>query len=391
MDNIDIIIENTVKNKIYEPYGYEQAILTALDNKRSLKINTFIMAVIKTIVTLFTGVIITLSAVFAKDIYNWVYRLFNPETTSKGIIDMVEDGYIYNTEMDYIESNGVYAKIEHITMDDYNLDIIFNIKSKNNIEHLTSIAIPDLIITDENNNILFCNNIKKYEKFCQDNNLEYSNKNMDNNFTNEGYSIELIEKDDKNIKFIYRMFSSQYPNSKMLNVNFETINCLVNNEISDELKGNWDIKIELPENLYNRHSIVYTQQTGENEIKVESAKASNAEMRVIFEMKNMTKKIDVEGKSIEERMKTMDELLDEIISEESIDEITLENEEGKVYYISQTSREGSFSKVHKSNGNIEVNATFSIKRKELTNNMKMKIKKGNKNIILNLVNKEYEL
>ena len=387
MDNIDNVIESVMKKQIYEPIEFKQAILTVFEVKNKHNILSIIIKIVSTIIAFIT---ITVGVVFAKDIYNWIYEIFNPMTTSKGIINMAENGYIQNVEMEYIESNGNSIKIENILMDDYNLDIVFNLKTKNKVESVYDIGISDLIITDENKNLIFCDysNVDGYEKYCQENNIKYSSKNMNNNYSNEGYSIEILETQENNVKFIYKMYSSQYPKSKKMILQFKKINYKSNNESQSEIEGDWNIEIELLEKLYNRETIEYVQTTKNREISIKSIKASNAEMTIIFEMKNVVKSIDIEGKSPEEQKNILNARLDEISAiKEPFDEIKLENELGENFYISQASREGNCSKVYKSNGDVEVTAIFSIEKDKLTNTMKLIVKKQGKTNVINIIYK----
>ena len=91
----------------------------------------------------------------------------------KGIDSAVEHGYIANPEMDYqnsdttvnygkkIDNINIEAKIEDILMDDHNLSTKFNFKFEEkisqyiNLENIHNIELPDLIITDEENRILY--------------------------------------------------------------------------------------------------------------------------------------------------------------------------------------------------------------------------------------------
>ena len=119
MDNIDIMIENVMQKQIYEPQGFEQVILTVFEDRKQYKINSNIIIKIISAITAF--ITITIGVVFAKDISKWINNIFNPETTSKGVIQLAENGYIQNPDMDFIENNGTSIKIDNILMDDYNI------------------------------------------------------------------------------------------------------------------------------------------------------------------------------------------------------------------------------------------------------------------------------
>lgn len=390
MDNIDIIIENTVKNKIYEPYGYEQAILTALDNKRSLEIKTFLRAIIKTIITLFTGVVITLSAVFAKDIYNWIYNIFNPVSTGKGVINMAESGYLYNTNMDYLESNNNSIKVEYIMMDDSTLNIVFDLKTKEKVKEVYNIEISDLVITDEKNNIIYCtydNNV--YKKYCEKNGITYNENWQAENYTNGGYQSEIIEKSEHNIKFIYKMYSKKYPTSKELKMNFgniqiiPTFDSLQTNEYK-QIEGRWNINIDLPQDFYNRNLIKYNVENNtdtKNGITVEEIVASYTEMQIHLKVNNATNAINNTEREIDDRI---DFILGNREEDEIIQNPTITNEKGNIFKISNATSDGNFSKVYRKNGDLDIYIKFSIAKYDYTDTLQLKMLLYGKNITIEL-------
>ena len=117
MDNIDAMIENVMQNDIYVPQEFEQAILTAFDSKKN---HSYANIIIKIISTISAFIAITAGIVFAKDISNWINNIFNPKTTSKGVIQMAESGYIQDTNMDYVTNNDTGVKISNILNSDSN-------------------------------------------------------------------------------------------------------------------------------------------------------------------------------------------------------------------------------------------------------------------------------
>ena len=85
MDKIDNIIENVMQKKIHETIEYEQAILNAFEKKKTYnKYSNIIVKIISGITAFFT---IIAGIVFAKDISNWVYNIFNPTTIGKGVVE----------------------------------------------------------------------------------------------------------------------------------------------------------------------------------------------------------------------------------------------------------------------------------------------------------------
>lgn len=367
MDNIDNIIENVMQKTICEPEEYKQAILTAFENKNQYNVHSNIIIKIISAITAF--LIITAGIVFAKDISNWIYNIFNPETIGKGVVDMAEKGYIQNTNMDFIESNGVSVKVDNILMDDYNLDIVFEVKTEKDIESIYNIKMPDLIIYDENNKLIFCSDNKNlYEEFCKKHNIEFSEMNMKNNLTNRGYQIEVIEREDKSIKFLFKMYSEEYPKSKKLTLDFKNIELILNNRDVQEFKGNWKIEIELPEKIYNREVILYNVKDNsdkENNTIFKEARGSYTEMHLTI----LVKGVGIPFEPTEEgltKFLQMVTLEDEVIPK-------LENEEGKIFERSISSSDSNGGTTYHPNGDITMTIVFPITKDDYTDTLKLNL------------------
>lgn len=387
MNNIDNLIENTIQKQIYEPEEFEQAILTAFETKKHTITHSNI--IIKFISLISAFIAITAGVVFAKDISKWINNIFKPETTSNGIIQMAEDGYIQNTDMDFIEDNGISIKIDSILMDDYNLDIVFEVKTKENIKPIYNIEISDLIISDENNNIIYCSydRVDLYEDFCKKHNIEFSNKNMHNNYTNEGYQTEVIERTDNSVKFLYKLYSTGYPKSKKLIFDFKNINIIssveniTNNRVSQNLKGKWNIEVDLPEVFYNRKNLIYSvkdKSDKKSNIILKEATGTYTEMHIELTIKKFRKgyKPTEEG---------LDNLLKEISENTENDIIaTLENQNGKIFEIVTLNREGGNGRTYHSNGDVTCYFTFPITRDEYTNILKLNLTIKGKKTTINL-------
>ena len=387
MDNIDAMIENVMQNDVYVPQEFEQAILTAFDSKKN---HSYANIIIKIISTISAFIAITAGVVFAKDISNWINNIFNPKTTSKSVIQMAENGYIQDTNMDYVTNNDTGVKISNILMDDYNLSIAFEVETIEKIDNIYHIEIPDLIISDENNNIIFCNYDRKdlYEDFCKKHNIEYSEKNMHNNYTDGGYQTEIIEKTDKSIKFLYKMFSTNYPKSKKLIFDFKEINLapsfndMVNNKNNQKLKGNWNIEIELPTDFYNRSAIIYSVKDGSdkaNNIILNQAIGSYTEIHLRFEVKGLIE-------SYEPTKEEMDRLLAENILTNPENDIkaVLENEKGELFERGILNREGNDGTRYHPSGDATVDMTIPITKDDYTDSMKLHLTIKGKEITINL-------
>jgi len=172
---LDDIIERTIQTKEYQ--------------KRK-KYNQYLLKV----ASLFIIFVISGSIVFAKNIVNSILEIFTD--THQGIVKAIENGYIADIDMEYIYSNELGIRVNTVIMDDYNLCITFRIQTEKNIDNINYVELPDLVINDEKDNLIFCsyNNVKGYEAFCKKNHIIYNKNNMQNNYTNNGYATEIISK-----------------------------------------------------------------------------------------------------------------------------------------------------------------------------------------------------
>lgn len=212
----------------------------------------------------------------------------------KGIDEAAQNGYIVNPNMNYINSTStatdkisgvtldninVNAKIEDFLMDDLNISthFTFEIDPKVNetfdLDNLHSIELKDLIVTDEENKILYCMNKEALEKYCKENNIDENNLKDSDNYYNCGLNTVMQRHDKKHgtINFAYNIYTGDesFPKSKKLNFKFTEIQLQKEEWLEDEnsivnLKGNWNIDLDVPEKMYNRQSIAYKVVSCEN-------------------------------------------------------------------------------------------------------------------------------
>lgn len=260
----------------------------------------------KVIVTTCGLVFVISSGVFA---YNKIASSFG---FGKGIDSAAENGYIANPEMDYVSSNttvtnqktnitlddiNVDAKIEDFIMDDITIGthFTFEIDTKINetidLNDLQDIELKDLIVTDEDNKILFCMDKGAFEKYCQENNLNYQFGEFNENYYNCGLNAFMTYhfKEGGTIKFTYNMYSdgNSFPKCKKLNFSFGKIQ-LMSEDSEVILKGNWTMNFDVPKEIYNRKSIAYKVVSCENpDFKVTNATLSNTGFELGIVISNM--------------------------------------------------------------------------------------------------------
>ena len=236
----------------------------------------------------------------------------------KGIDSAVQNGYIATPNLNYIDSNtivtdeiksvtlensNVKAKIEDFLMDDLNISTHFRIEIDTKIneiidfDDLQNVELKDLIITDEKNRILYCMDKDALEKYCKKNDLDYKYGEFNENYYNCGLNNLILShyEEDGAISFTYNMYSgdASFPKSKKLNFKFTEIQLETGNLIESEksvikIKGDWDVNLDVPKEMYNRKSIAYKVVSCEHpDFHVTNATLTNTGFEIGIIISNM--------------------------------------------------------------------------------------------------------
>lgn len=267
MDEFEKNIKNILSQDIEIPEHYTNAIKTAFNKKSKYSYHWIKVAAVVCIGITVTGGIALATKEYIKKTGERGFGL------GKELDTAIENGYVQNTNMDYISSNiltiegnqyTVGTKITDFLMDDINLSAHFDFAFSESINELISVAnltnieIADLIVTDENNNIIYNNDRKSFEKFCTKNNLDYEFNEFNEHYYANGLNNFINYKNENNIVFTYNMYTSgQYPKSKQLNFCFTKIKLQEKEKDAIVLEGNWQISVNVPEKMYNRQTISY--------------------------------------------------------------------------------------------------------------------------------------
>ena len=231
----------------------------------------------KWIITVCGGLILVTSVVFAKNIDN-IKNYF--KGLDRGVQKAAEEGYILDTNMDYILSNGtienesetidnikIDAKIENFMIDDVNLNLEFDfkfddkIKEKIDLDKLHNIILKDLIIRDEENRILYAGpDEQAFNDYCKENNLDYKFGETNENYLNCNLQLfpSYHEKNSNIVKLTYNLNADKFPKSKKLYFSFGKMN--LEEEITKKtitLTGKWNMELDVPEKMYNRINEYY--------------------------------------------------------------------------------------------------------------------------------------
>ena len=216
--------KETVMNHLKNRIAIEN--FQQLENK-SRKRNKMVQSILTVIICAMslTGIVL------AKDISTKLY--YNFFLTGQGMGTAMQEGYIENTNMDYkssqatieneetgqkIEAVDTKIKVTEFVMDDFNLSITFDVELSEKVkemvktEEVWNFNFPDLVISDENNIILYCPTGIRYEQFSKENNLgtNYEEALDNGTWIGSGVNIVPIERQGNHVKVIYNIYTSRY-------------------------------------------------------------------------------------------------------------------------------------------------------------------------------------
>lgn len=366
-DNMDNMIYDYF-NKIEPPMKFNN-ISKQIPTKSIYKKNKYLLK-ISTVCAL---LLMICTVAFGKDIY--MYILDSVARVHEGVATAVNNDYVSEINMDYVESNGINIKVDYILMDDFNLFLVFDIIYNTDM-NIDKIKFKDMIITDENNYLIFCDDINTYEKYCIESNIEITSIPR-SSLTNNGYGIELMEQANGEIRILYKLYSSQYPRSKELNIELHTIE-LDKEDEKIEQEGAWKIKINLPKDFYNREYNYYYVKDGSNQnfnINIEGVIVSNTQTIVKYNGKYNKYNNSIEG--IEGQIENA---LDNNLS--FYDRIWIENENGEKFELSAIN--DGYGTTYSPDGIYKGQLPFSLTKYDLTERIYLVIEKNKKMYIINL-------
>ena len=391
MDELDKYIESTVKKEIHTPIKFENSIKSAFSkNKKSIK--TFN---IYKIVSLTCACIIGLVGfVYAKDIKNIIQNFYN---SSKGLDTAIENDYINYTQAEYIDSNGTSVKVDNMLMDDYNLSMTFSLilNDSINVGEIGQITLQDMIITDEENRIIYCENEKAFNDYCQRNNLGYEYGKNNDNYINSGsnWYIKNRLEETNTTELIYNLYATTFPKSKKLFIHLTQIDISKQDAPENKLimNGDWNIELDVPEKFYNRESTIYTvKSVNDNTVNITDASVYDTCMKFAFNtfaepLYNENDPDDVKDKKHEERLAWMWELTK--AGKNMAEDEYVENSNGKIFYPTRSS-DVDTRVDYLYDGKISYLQTFNLTKYDMTDNLKVHLilntMEGSREIIVEL-------
>lgn len=396
-EDIDLKIKKALSQHIDLNNSYKNMIRETLQEQKKKKIRKIRNA--KVLATSCVCLVTITSIVYAKDISNWVQKFFN---NNKGIDTAIENGYLSTTDMEYVNSEGINAKIDNFLMDDYNLSFTLSLQFEDNInlDEISRVDIPDIIITDEENRILYCENEDAFKKFCGEKKLDYKYNEFTENYIDGGRNCYIKRKteDTKTIEIICNLQGEKFPRSRSINVDFAKIKISKQKDSGNKemcITGKWNLDMNVPDKFYNREEIVYAiKSCNDTNICIDEFSVKDTGTKFEFHTKldpiyYETDTEDVKKKRYEQftgwYFKEIKENRALIINE------YIEDNQGNKYYPSMSNTQNSKTKYEMS-GEFKHNQIFNLTKYSITNKIKihfiLNLPSESKEIIIELERKE---
>lgn len=402
-DDFDEFLFNEFNENFTIPNIVEKCIDDTLISIRNENLNKkyIISNIIKKVIILITSAITIFGGYcFARYVIN---NYFYP--TKNGIETAATNGYIYNPNMEYVDSNGNKLKITNLLMDDYTLNISFDINLNNiDISTIENFSFKNIIISDDLNNILYVSDENILNDYKKENSLDLKDEYMNSNIN---WYIQNKNLENNIITIVYNFTPSglnKYPNSKNLKI---YLNNLELSENSREIDGTWILDINLPEYFYNRTNISYKAINNSTEFNIKDFGVYNSGSKLIMEFPKTSEIIsDEEFKKLNEQFlkesaikneilkenpnaiiepsETKKKLLEIVQNQSSIyHNIYIENTNGQKFYPSYYFSENSGS-YEIDNDTLYYWNTFNLTEKDLTDKLILHIENDNNEVQIEL-------
>ncbi len=211
---------------------------------------------------------ISSSISFADNYLNF-FKKSGTATVENNEIEMaIKDNYIQNVDMNYCKSKKVGVKVDSISMDSNRLYIVLNFQFDKSLQdNFDNFLFQDILITDDNNNLIFSFDNKIYQDFCKKHNIDITQKKI----YKTSFSYNIIHKSKKNATYIYYFNTDDiFPKSKKLCIFFNSLILLSGSEDHSNLaankviNGKWNLELNIKDSFYNRKSTLYTNKLDEN-------------------------------------------------------------------------------------------------------------------------------
>lgn len=338
-------------------------------NKNKRKIGN--MSIWKMITTIISVITMSTGIVFAKDIYKFTQKLFFD--SKKGVESAIENGYIYDEgnqqkESEIIKSENTDTRVSRMIMDDFSLDIemVLELDCDIDLNRVKNINFPDMIITDNMDNILYCVNNEKIKNFCNKKGLSNNYDSIKEFYINTTSNVFLKSVSNKNaiIECNLTAINNKFPRSEKLYIQLNTIE-IENDSQKYIIEGDWEIKFIVPEVFVNRKSTIY---------KAVNCNSDNVDIKSIaVEVYETGTKFDMSmyWGNYEEWSKKTDEIRNQNVLESQLinfEKSYIENERGEKFYSSKSSYAGNGLT---RDGRLRLWNTFDLTKYDMTDKLKV--------------------
>lgn len=259
-------MNNNLNSKILEKVQTKIAISNFEEKEKFSMPNNKIL---KTVASLVLVLGITCGAVYAGCKITGYFKIKGIDDS--GIQTALENNYVQNIEMNYIEKEQVKFKVDYLMMDDINFDLVFNFVTQDEVDNYEGIAVTNLQITDENNNQIY---IDSEEQDIWTKNISLSSAMW-----------TTVEKQGHTLRQVLHLCSNNFPKSKKIYVSFDSVilyNVNKGNPITIIYKDNYKLEFDVSEQLVNRKSIEYETDNS----KVEKAILTNSGFAITIKENN---------------------------------------------------------------------------------------------------------
>lgn len=227
-------------------------------------INKKFAVVACTILVFSTGV------VFAKDIDNYLKKLFS--NSNKAIDVAVENGYVQQENTYYTYDKDIGIKVDSLVLDDLNLNISFNFETKK--ENIKSIRFKDFIITNNNEKIIYRSEFKSSETLDE---LPLYNSV---NWINEPIKVTATTFTDS-ILFGLRPEKEDF---NKLYFDIKSVQIIYMDDTNEIINGTWNFKVTISDEMRKSAIVIYNMNESNEYIESCVAKVSNTgtDIELIF-------------------------------------------------------------------------------------------------------------
>lgn len=321
------------------------------------------------IVTAISLAMISTGIVFAKDISQFAKSIF--WDSKKGTETAIENGYIYDSNEKNnieLEADKTNIQISRMIMDDYILDIEMLLEIEDDIDITTEhVNFPDMLITDDMNNILYCMDNNKINKFCTKigKNTDYNTiKEMTTN-SQSNIFVKGFDGKSGTIECNLTAGYDKFPLSKKIYIQLNTIE-VEEKEKKYIINGNWECSFTVPEMFVKRETTIYNVISCNNDnIDKNLIKAEVYQTGMKFDMMSMYWGNFEKWSNKTEEIRNKDVEASQLIN---FEKSYVENEKGEKFYSSKSSYAGTGLTT---DGYLRFWNTFDLTQYDMTDKLKV--------------------